>query len=245
MLADKPEDLHAFVEEVDAFAFDEYLPALAKGFTIPESEKTAMAEQLAAYTGTSVEYWMRADLRVTHQQFVQELMRDDRKIAGRIDSRFVGPSVNPLGETMDYDPFFPSVGPAFTAAFLDYMHGELDFGHGEEYVTGGGASNWDWAHQPPSTGAWVLPWADLRPDIAMAMTTNPGLHLLVQQGYYDLATPIGATNHDIRHLDIPSEARERIVMDYYEAGHMMYLHQESLEKYREDLARFVRDTDRL
>jgi carboxypeptidase C (cathepsin A) len=79
----------------------------------------------------------------------------------------------------------------------------------------------------------------------MAMTMNPGLHVLVQQGYYDLATPTLATKHDIEHLDITAAARERIRMEYYEAGHMMYLHEPSRVKFRQDLARFVRETDRL
>ncbi|MDX1555100.1 MAG: peptidase S10 [Xanthomonadales bacterium] len=241
----KPADLEAFLAEVDRFAYDEYAPALMKGFTISEQEKNAVASKLAAYTGTEADYWLKADLRVSHTQFLQELKRDERLIAGRIDSRFIGPSVNPLGETMDYDPFFPSVGPAFTAAFLDYMHNELDFGHDEEYTVSGGLfGQWDWDHRPPG-GGFVVPWADLRPDLSMALTMNPGLHLLVQQGYYDLATPTLATKHDINHLDIPPEARERITMEYYEAGHMMYLHQPSMEKFRDDLARFVRDTDRL
>ena len=79
----------------------------------------------------------------------------------------------------------------------------------------------------------------------MALTMNPGLHLLVMQGYYDLATPTLATKHDIAHLDIEPKARERIRMEFYEAGHMMYLHKPSLSKFRVDLAKFVRDTDRL
>ena len=247
-LDDKPDNLEAFVAEVDEFAFTEYAAALLKGYTIPRAEKEAVAGKLARYTGTSADYWIKADLRVGHQQFLQELQRDNRIVTGRIDSRFLGPAVNPLGEAMDYDPFFPSVGPAFTAGFLDYLHNELDFGKDETYqVSAFGAvgSNWDWKHQPPSGSGWAVPWADLRPDLAMAMTTNPGLHLLVQQGYYDMATPIGATRFDIAHLDIPAEARDRIVMAYYEAGHMMYLHQPSLEKFREDLAAFVRETDRL
>ncbi|MEJ2514277.1 MAG: carboxypeptidase [Gammaproteobacteria bacterium] len=244
-IPDKPESLEAFVEEVDRFAYDEYAPALMKGYTISEAEKRRVAEKLAAYTGTSAEYWMKADLRVSHQQFVQELKRDERLIAGRIDSRFIGPSVNPLGENMDYDPFFPAVGPAFTAAFMDYMHNELKFGKDEEYKVSNWRRDWDWSHQPPQSQGWAVPWADLRPDLSMAMTTNPGLHLLVQQGYYDLATPVLATKHDVAHLDIPPEARERIRIALYEAGHMMYLHEPSMKQYREDLASFIRDTDRL
>ncbi|MCG8458524.1 MAG: hypothetical protein MI919_19780, partial [Holophagales bacterium] len=103
---------------------------------------------------------------------------------------------------------------------------------------------WDWSHRPPGSEGWAVPWADLRGDLAAAMIANPGLHVLVQQGYYDMATPIHVTKHYMDHLDIPAEARERIRSEYYEAGHMMYLHQPSLEKYREDLAGFVRDTDR-
>jgi carboxypeptidase C (cathepsin A) len=246
-IPDKAADLEGFLAEVDRFGYDEYAPALMKGYEIPQDEARAVAGKLAAYTGTSVDYWLKADLRVSHQQFLQELQRDERLITGRIDSRFIGPAVNPLAEGMDYDPFFPAVGPAFTAAFMDYLHGELDFGKDEDYrVSAFGAigDKWDWKHRPPATGRRVLPWADLRPDLSMAMTTNPGLHLLVQQGYYDLATPTLATKHDIAHLDVPAEARERIRIKLYEAGHMMYLHEPSMEKYREDLAGFVRDTDR-
>jgi carboxypeptidase C (cathepsin A) len=83
------------------------------------------------------------------------------------------------------------------------------------------------------------------PDLAMAMTMNPGLYVLVQQGWYDLATPHLAMKHDLDHLDITPEARDRIRVEYYEAGHMMYLHEPSMKKYREDLAGFIRDTDRL
>lgn len=244
-MADKPADLAAFVAEVERFAYDVYAPALLKGFTIDAAEKQEVAERLAAYTGTDADFWLRADLRVDHQQFVQEVLRDERQIAGRIDSRFLGPMVNPLAESMDYDPFFPAVGPAFTAGFMDYLYGELDFGHGESYQVSAFDIEWDWKHRPPTGGAWAMPFADTRPDLAMALTTNPGLHLLVQQGYYDLATPMLATKYDVEHLDIPAEARARIRMAFYEAGHMMYLHEPSMKQFREDLAAFIRDTDRL
>jgi hypothetical protein len=49
----------------------------------------------------------------------------------------------------------------------------------------------------------------------------------------------------MEHLDIPQAARQRIRLELYEAGHMMYLHAASLAKFRADLARFIRDTDRI
>ncbi|MEM7052941.1 MAG: carboxypeptidase [Pseudomonadota bacterium] len=236
-LDNRPAELKPFLEEVDRFALEQYLPALTAGYTIDPARKRTMAELLAAYTGVSTEYWEKADLRVDHQQYLQELKRSDRLIAGRIDSRFIGPSINPLSETMDYDPFFPAVGPAYTAAFLDYLHNDLEFGRDLEYKTSAWPLDWDWSHEAPNGRQQHA--VSLLPDMSMAMIMNPGLHLHIQQGYFDMATPVGATNYYVRHLDIPMDARERIRVDYYEAGHMMYLHQPSMQKYRDDLVAFI------
>ena len=245
LVKDKPASIEAFMNDVERFVYAEYLPALSKGYVIPAEEKRAVATKLAAYTGTSVEYWEKADLRVSHPQFLQELRRGERKITGRIDSRFVGPALNPLAEEMDYDPFFPAIGPAFTAAFLDYLHGELDFQPDDDYRVSAFDVKWDWTHKQPGAGEWFVGPPNTVPDLSRAMTMNPGLHVLVQQGWYDLATPHLVMKHDIEHLRIPPEARSRIRIEHYDAGHMMYVHGPSMQKYRDDLARFIQATDRL
>ncbi len=245
LVADKPATVGEYVTGVERFAREEYLPALAKGYVIPDAEKQAVAAKLARYTGTTPGFWERADLRVSHVQFLQELKRDDRVIAGRIDSRYLGPSMNPLAGEMDYDPFFPAVGPAFTAAFLGYLHDELKFGREEEYRVSAFDIEWNWKHQKPGNNGWMSPVANTVPDLAMAMTMNPGLHVLVQQGWYDLATPVLGTKIDLDHLDITPDARQRIRLEYYEAGHMMYVHGPSMRKFRDDLVGFIRATDRL
>ena len=248
-IPEKPRSLDEFLAEVERFAYDEYAPALLKGYAIGAAEKKAVASRLARYTGTSADYWERADLRVSHAQFLQELKRSDRLIAGRIDSRFSGPSLNPLGEKMDYDPFFPAIGPAFTAAFLDYLRRDLGVAAADEpYAVSAFGIEWDWRHKQPGIdggGGSVMPMPNTVPDLAMAMTMNPGLHVLVQQGLYDLATPHMAMKHDLAHLDVAPEARERIRVQYFEAGHMMYLHEPSARSFREGLVGFIRDTDRL
>jgi carboxypeptidase C (cathepsin A) len=245
LIANKPASLEAYMAEVERFAYDEYLPALTRGYAISADDKRAVAAKLAAYTGTRPDYWEKADLRVTHTQFLQELKRDQRQVAGRIDSRFVGPSLNPLAEHMNYDPFFPAVGPAYTAAFLDYLHNDLEFGRDEEYRVSAFDVKWDWKHKQPGADEWFSPAPNTVPDLARALTKNPGLHVLVQQGWYDLATPHFIMKHDLDHLRITPEARERVRIEYYEAGHMMYLHAPSMKKYRDDLAEFIRATDRI
>jgi carboxypeptidase C (cathepsin A) len=42
------------------------------------------------------------------------------------------------------------------------------------------------------------------------------------------------------HLDIPDELKSNIEYATYEAGHMMYIHEPSMVKFKEDLARFLR-----
>jgi carboxypeptidase C (cathepsin A) len=73
------------------------------------------------------------------------------------------------------------------------------------------------------------------------MKQNPSMRVLVQQGYYDLATPHLATEYFVQHLDISDELRRNIRVAYYEAGHMMYVHEPSMKKFKEDLAQFIRD----
>ncbi|MDP5055138.1 MAG: carboxypeptidase, partial [Congregibacter sp.] len=69
----------------------------------------------------------------------------------------------------------------------------------------------------------------------------PHMRVLVQQGLYDLATPYGATQYFIDHIDLPASLRANISLELYEAGHMMYLHPASMAKFREDLAAFIGD----
>ncbi len=242
-LDERPDDLVAFIDEVKRFAYDEYAPALLRGTSLGEEERAAVVAGLARRTGVSETYWDRADLRVTHTQFVQELLRDREQTAGRIDSRFAGPSFNLLGEFMDYDPFNAAVGPAFTSAFLDYYHRELEFGRDLEYhVSGGVFGQWDWSHAPPGGGAFgtfQLPFPNTARDLARAMGQSPGMKVLVQQGHFDLATPQAATEYAVDHMDLQPAQRANITIEYYDAGHMMYLHPPSLVKYKDDLARFI------
>ncbi len=55
------------------------------------------------------------------------------------------------------------------------------------------------------------------------MITNPRLLVQVENGYYDMATPFSATEFTMEHLGLPADLQKNITLDYYRAGHMMYL----------------------
>ena len=242
-LTDKPGDLEAFMEEVRNFAVREYAPALLAGSRLGEQEYRDVLAGLSRYTGLSADYWDRANLRIDEGRFTQELMREHGKTVGRVDSRFVGDSINKLAENAPYDPFTTAIGPSYLAAFMDYYRADLGVEKSEEYVVSGGFfTEWDWSHKQPDLGGFELPFPNTTVDLEYAMKRNPAMRVLVQQGYYDLATPHFASEYVVEHMKLTDEQRERIDFEYYEAGHMMYVHEPSLKKFKEDLARFVGET---
>jgi carboxypeptidase C (cathepsin A) len=76
-------------------------------------------------------------------------------------------------------------------------------------------------------------------DLNHAMIQKPKLRALVQQGYYDLATPYGATDYFLEHMELPNKLRSNITLKHYDAGHMMYLHPQSMKKFSLDLREFI------
>jgi carboxypeptidase C (cathepsin A) len=76
--------------------------------------------------------------------------------------------------------------------------------------------------------------------LRQAMTINPHLKVHVGNGYFDLATPYFATQYTFNHLGLDPELRANVTLDYYEAGHMMYIHGPSLAKQKADLEAFIR-----
>ncbi len=239
-LANKPADLQSFLKEVDAFAVDEYLPVLVKGNRAGAGERKRVAERLGAYTGTTADYWLDADLRVTEGQFVQELLRGRDQLAGRVDSRFANFTTDPLAESMPFDPYMSSVGPGFVATFNDYYRRDLGVEMDRPYVVSGNLwKEWDSSHQQPGS-EWRSPVADTGIDLAHTIIRNPDMKVLVQQGYFDLATPYRATEYFIDQMPLPDELRGNVQIHYYEAGHMMYVHPPSLVAFSQSLAEFIK-----
>lgn len=242
-IADRPDDLQVFLRQAEAFAIDIYAPVLLKGHRASADERARVLAGMERFTGISADYWDKANLRVSEDRFTKELLRDRKMNVGRIDSRFTGEAINHISESVNYDPFFPAVGPAFVATFNDYYREELGVKTDRKYVTSASLwQHWDGSHaQPGRPYSSKVPFANTAVDLAHTMIQNPHMRVLVQQGYFDLATPYGATNYFIDHMDMSAELRENIQVEFYEAGHMMYLHPPSRAKFSKDLAAFIGD----
>jgi carboxypeptidase C (cathepsin A) len=244
-LPQRPPELLPFLDEVRTYALGEYAHALMLGNGLTASERAAVIAKLHGYTGLSADYLDKADLRVQESQFTEELLREKRETVGRLDARFLGYTFDPLGEHAPYDPQEAAIAPAFTAAFLDYYRRELKFGEGKTYVVEAPVwKEWDYSHKVAGS-EFPQPMVDTGVDLAHALGYNPNLRVLVLQGYFDLATPFLATEYVLSHLPLSHELRSHIEIKYYEAGHMMYVHEPSLEKFKADVGKFIDETDRL
>jgi carboxypeptidase C (cathepsin A) len=243
VLKDRPDDLNALLNDARQFASTGYAAALMKGSNLSTAERTEIARQLARFTGLSEEYLMKADLRVTLPQFQAELQRSRGLTVGRYDARYSGPTYDLLTEYAEFDPSFSGVVGAFTAAFNSYVRSDLKFGEDKSYkvLPNEPGQAWDWKHHL-GPGSFLPGSPSVDTDLIRQMIENPHLQVQVENGLFDMATPFYATEYTMDHLLLPGDARNRIHLDYYNAGHMMYLHEEDLAKLKTHIDGFIDST---
>ena len=240
----RPAELQPFLREAEAFARDVYAPVLYKGSRATPEERRKVLDGLVRYTGISDAYWSRANLRVDEGHFLQELMRETGQVVARIDSRYKGGILSPMAESMKYDAYASAIAPAIVATFNDYYRRELKVESEREYAFSGDVGkDWDNRHVQPDVGDKVV-HPNTTVDLAWAMKLNPKMKVLIQTGYFDLACPYGTVEYVVDHLDLTPELRKNIGIDYFEAGHMMYVHPASMQKFKRSLAGFVEANSR-
>ncbi len=245
-IPNKNADLYVYLDEIRAFTENEYAPALFKGDQLSDSEKTSIAGKLANYTGTDADFWLRAKLRVTASEFFAEALRENGELVGRLDSRFTGINQDPLSQNGSHDPQSAAISPAYTQGFLDYFHGELGVSKDLMYTTTAGRRDgfkWDWKHQGNMNWGGAMQGAiNTAPDMARALSRDPNMKVLILNGLFDIATVFYGVEHTINHMGLEPEIKKNIIMEYYEAGHMMYTHQPSIVKFRNDVVKFITET---
>jgi len=240
VLKEPPSDLGAFLTDARQFAATTYAGALIKGAALGAAEKADVAKQVAHFTGLSQDYVEKADLRVSVPRFLAELQRSRGLVTGRLDARFSGPTFDPLAEYGEYDPQSTAISGAFTAAFNTYVREDLKFGRDQTYEILNEQANheWDWKRQ--GGRAFGFPGApNVENDLTEALVSNAHLQVQVENGLYDLATPFFGTEYTVRHLRLPANLRSHIHLEYYDAGHMMYLRDQDLAKLKSNVASFI------
>src|SRR5277367_2827857 len=241
-LPNQPAALEPLLREVENFAMTDYMQALAAGSTLSAERKAAIAARLHNYTGLPADYGERANLRVNGGEFEKTLLGSEIT-TGRLDTRFAGPTIDPMSKEAEYDPQSAAISSAYVSAFNDYVRSSLKFGDKKTYKAELDLEKyWDVLHQPPGSPSKVPGPVNVMPDLARAMKQNPNLKVQLNGGYYDLATPFFAAEYELHQLPIQAALQENIVMHFYTSGHMVYAHEPDLKALHANVSAFIDKT---
>lgn len=230
-------DIATHVNKAWAFATGPYAAALAKGDAISPEELNAVAKQAGELIGVSPEFMIRNHLRPGASRWRKELLRDQDKSVGRLDSRFALMDADAGGAEPEFDAANEEIAGPFIAAINEYLFNDLGYKTNLSYRPNFyGGTNWDWKHRAPDRQVQMV--ANTSVDLGQAMRQNPKLKLLSLNGYYDLATPFAGAIYDIQHMELDPSLKQNITIKYYESGHMIYIEPNSAHKLREDITAF-------
>lgn len=229
-LQDRP--LHEVLKEAEDFASGDYLLSLFKGDKLGKAKKDELAGRLSRLTGLDAGYLGRLDCRLSDSLFFTHLLMDQNRQVGRFDSRFTGIRFNPGTDRNDFDPSFEAVNGPFSATFNDYVRRELEFESDLPYETLADVWPWSFKH-------FENRYLNVADDLRKAMTRNPYLKVWISSGYYDLATPYFATRYTVDQMSLDPAIARNISLTFYDAGHMLYVHRPSLEKFKADFSAFL------
>jgi carboxypeptidase C (cathepsin A) len=231
--AELQKDLRKTLAEVEEFVMGEYTLALMKGSDLQGDERAAIVKKLARYSGLSEDYIDRTNLRINIHRFCKELRRDEGITIGRLDTRYTGIDRDSAGEFNEMDPSYAAILGPYTSTMNDYLRSELEFELDVPYeILKSLYMNWNY-------DTYQNHYVNVGETLRQGFQLNPDMKVIVCNGYYDLATPYKATEYTFNHIELPKEQRANVSMEYYEAGHMMYLHIPSLKKLKKDLDSFI------
>ena len=226
--------LERAVAESEAFALGEYTTVLMKGDRATDAERRGVVEKLARLTGLTPRYIESTNLRIDIHRFDKELLRDERRTVGRLDSRFIGIDRDAAGEDPEKDPSYAAIYGPYTAVMNDWVRRGLKFETDLPYeILTGKVRPWSFERHQNR-------YLDVSETLRAAMAQNPDLKVWVANGYYDLATPFAATHYTFARMQIDPTLRGNVTMTYYAGGHMMYIDRAAHRKMREDAVAFIR-----
>lgn len=222
------------VAAAEAFAVDDYSVALLRGARLAPAERERIATEVARYSGLTPAYVSKCDLRPSEFRYFKELLRERGQVVGRLDTRFLGQDRDDAGEHPESDPMLSAVLGAYATGINRLLVEKLGYRDDAPYVVH--APIWDKWTWKDFANKYVNVGGSLR----KAMHAHPAMRVYVASGYYDLGTPHAAGDYTLSHLGLRENLRGNIAVSYFEAGHMMYLHQPSLARMAGELRRFVR-----
>jgi carboxypeptidase C (cathepsin A) len=240
LAADLQADRSAALTQARKWAQSVYLPALTAGNNLSESDRREVISQMARLTGLKPAVIEAHNLKISQEDFANELFRDEHKSVGFYDTRITGPAQEGAYDATK-DPSLMAQAVAYPSlAERSLLNRELGM-HSSDYYAGPFGGGWpakaglaDWMaskwgmpmeQEPVGTGVEVfLP--------AFVRIVDKGVKVLIGQGSYDWACPpFGAEYVASR---VSAAHKKDVTLVFYESGHAV-----PEDRFSVDVAAFV------
>jgi carboxypeptidase C (cathepsin A) len=227
--------LDTLLTEVEQFSIERYATFLAKGENLDHREKEELIEKLSAYTGLAKDFIEQCRYRISWSDFTMNLLKKRGLLLGRMDSTITGIVPDPANPYPRYDPSLePLFGP-FSSAINAYLREGLKFESDQvyEFLNNEVNRSWDWV----SGMARRQGYLDVSHSLRDALAINRRLKVFIASGFYDLATPYFTVAYTLNHMWLGDKV-SNVTVRRYQGGHMIYTHNEALERLFQDARDF-------
>jgi len=225
------ENLRTALKEVESFALNELLPALAIGNT------GALHGRLSVYIGLSADQVARMKARIPCSLYAKTLLRDAGRLISLYDGSFSAIDPDPSSPLpAKEDPLLIQMNTLLTAGMNSYVREQLKFETDISYevLNKEVSQKWNWK----SGLKWEQGFVGVAESLKSSMSMNKDLKAFIAHGVFDLVTPYFSSVVVTSQMSLDPAIAANLTMKVYEGGHMFYIHGPSREVFFEDAKRF-------
>ena len=211
-------------EEAADFDQTNYLVALQQGSLLGASDRERIAARMSALIGLPASYIAGANLRITNDAFVTELLKNQNLVLGRLDTRVAAPPPPKVPKDRPAAANDPSLGLGMTNVIKNdiaktYFQSELHVPTNRDYVSLTLDVNFKWNWQEAEKPWQHSFYTNATPHVAEYMKKHPDTRLMIVSGYFDLAGPVLSVRYAVTHSQIPLD---RVTFSIFESGHSTF-----------------------
>ncbi|TNE41914.1 MAG: peptidase S10 [Alphaproteobacteria bacterium] len=235
--AKQGEDLDAFLERAEMFAFGTALPGLSLGKLQPNDGHVKLLRALSDWLGLSKEVIELHQGKINFLTFTRELFRDERKVLGWYDAAILADDPFPAsGDFKGVDMTLGGQDRIYTVGANTHIRENLGVESDLKYELLSHDVHQKWQWHDPKAGEPVPPGAT--DDLAVGISINKEMKVTIVHGIYDLVTPYFTSKYLALQLAASYPEAGKIELKNYEGGHMFYMWEASRKAFTKDMKAF-------
>jgi len=226
-------DIRKSLDDVEIFAVQEYLPALAA------ADATALYARLGEFIGLPAQLVEQLNARISPRRFSKELLRDSGLLVSVYDGSATAIDPEPASPFPPKDdPLLVQLNTLLAATFNSLIREQLKFETDIPYeILNREVSNrWNWHSGMDAAQGFIGVAGNLK----NSMSVNKELKVLIAHGIYDLITPYFGSVIVIRQMALNPAVAANLSLKIYKGGHTFYTNAEARNLFFKDAEQFFK-----